>query len=128
MTKPYTDAARTAGYRIILMNFLPREFEKHMASQKVTPEKPDAHEVPEESMREHMEDFWNYNDLLDKNAKPDPRRHFNYVWDETKLIPVRSSTPVIPYDYDILITVDPNEYHTLKETIGEKALKMILEE
>ena len=37
-----------------------------MAAQKVTPEKPDAHEVPESSMREHIADFNNYNELLDK--------------------------------------------------------------
>lgn len=65
-TEPYTDAARAAGYQIVIMNFLPREFEKHMSAQKVTPGKPDAHEVPEQSLREHMSDFWAYNDLLDK--------------------------------------------------------------
>ena len=77
-TEPYTAAARAVGYRIFLMNFMPREFEKHMESQKITPEKPDAHEVPESFMREHITYFHNYNELLDKNAVLDSARHFNY--------------------------------------------------
>lgn len=121
-TEPYTTAARAAGYRIILMNFMPREFEKHMESQKVTPEKPDAHEVPESTMREHIADFNNYNELLDKNAVPDPTRHFNYRWDETIQNVVRDPTPVKPFDYDILIQITPETYHSLKDKIGEKIL------
>ena len=124
-TEPYTDAARAAGYRIILMNFMPREFEKHMESQKVTPEKPDAHEVPESSMREHIADFYAYNDLIDKNAVPDPTRHFNYRWDETLQDVVRVSAPVKPFDYDTLIQITPETYHQLKDKIGEEVLAMM---
>jgi hypothetical protein len=125
-TEPYTVAARAAGYRIILMNFMPREFEKHMESQKITPEKPDAHEVPESSMREHIADFNNYNELLDKNAVPDPTRHFNYRWDDDLQDVVRVSTPVKPFDYDILIQITPETYHELKDKIGEEILDIIL--
>lgn len=117
-TEPYTNAARAAGYQIILMNFMPREFEKHMAAQKVTPEKPDAHEVPESSMREHIADFYAYNDLIDKNAIPDPTRHFNYRWDEVLQDVVKTSDPVKPFDYDILIQITPETYHELKDRIG----------
>ena len=124
-TEPYTDAARTAGYRIILMNFQPRELEKHMAAQKVTPEKPDAHEVPESSMREHIADFNNYNELLDKNAVPDPTRHFNYRWDEDIQDVVRVSTPVKPFDYDVLIQITPDTYHELKDMIGKMILNIL---
>ncbi|MBQ3345208.1 MAG: AAA family ATPase [Kiritimatiellae bacterium] len=121
-TEPYTTAARAASYRIILMNFKPREFEKHMEAQKVTPEKPDAHQVPESSMREHIADFNNYNELLDKNAVPDPARHFNYRWDETLQDVVRVPTPVKPFDYDVLIQITPETYHELKEKIGMQIL------
>ena len=125
-TEPYTVAARAAGYRIILMNFMPREFEKHMESQKITPEKPDAHEVPESSMREHIADFNNYNELLDKNAVPDPTRHFNYRWDDDLQDVVRVSTPVKPFDYDTLIQITPETYHELKDRIGKEILDIIL--
>jgi hypothetical protein len=125
-TEPYTVAARAAGYRIILMNFMPREFEKHMESQKITPEKPDAHEVPASSMREHIADFNNYNELLNKNAVPDPTRHFNYRWDEYLQDVVHVSTPVKPFDYDTLIQITPETYHKLKDKIGEEILDIIL--
>lgn len=124
-TEPYTTAARAAGYRIILMNFLPREFEKHMESQKVTPEKPDAHEVPESSMREHIADFNNYNELLDKNAVPDPARHFNYRWDDYLQDVVRVPTPVKPFDYDTLIQITPETYHDLKDKIGHEIMSLM---
>ena len=124
-TEPYTTAARAASYRIILMNFKPREFEKHMEAQKVTPEKPDAHQVPESSMREHIADFNNYNELLDKNAVPDPARHFNYRWDEHLQDVVRVPTPVKPFDYDILIQITPETYHELKDKIGMQILCLL---
>lgn len=124
-TEPYTSAARAAGYRIILMNFQPREFEKHMAAQKVTPEKPDAHEVPESSMREHIADFNNYNELLDKNAVPDPTRHFNFRWDEYLQDVVRVPTPVKPFDYDVLIQITSEAYHELKDMIGKRILNIL---
>ena len=125
-TEPYTNAARAAGYQIILMNFMPREFEKHMEAQKVTPEKPDAHEVPESSMREHIADFYAYNDLIDKNAIPDPTRHFNYRWDEGLQDVVRASTPVKPFDYDTLIQITPETYHELKDKIGTIVLGKVV--
>ena len=124
-TEPYTSAARDAGYQIILMNFKPREFEKHMEAQKVTPEKPDAHEVPESSMREHFADFYAYNDVLDKNAVPDSTRHFNYRWDDTLQDVVLVSTPVKPFDYDTLIQITPETYHELKDTIGGKIMSFM---
>lgn len=122
-TRPYTDAARAAGYGIIFMNFLPREFEKHLAAQQVTPEKPDAHQVPEDSLREHIADFWAYNDLLAPDAVPDPERHADYRWDEEKLDLVRLETSVVPFDFDAVITIRPEEYHELKDRIGEMVLE-----
>ena len=123
-TEPYTNAARDAGYQIIIMNFLPREFEKHMAAQKVTPKKPDAHEVPEQSMREHISDFCAYNDLLDKSSTPDPTRHFNYRWDDEKQDVVKLPDPPRHFDYDTLITIAPEEYHSLKDSIGKQILAL----
>ena len=124
-TEPYTNAARAAGYQIVILNFLPREFEKHMAAQKVTPEKPDAHEVPEQSMREHIADFWAYNDLLDKATVPDPNRHFNYRWDDEKQDVLKLPGTAKHFDYDTLITIAPEEYHALKDSIGDPILRLI---
>lgn len=77
-TETYTDAARAAGYRIVIMNFLPREFEKHMAAQKVTPGKPDAHEVPEPSMREHIAEKTN-RPTNAPHGKHQPKRQIMYL-------------------------------------------------
>ena len=76
-TAPYTDNARKYGYRIIFLNLTPRELHKHVQAQMVTPEKPDAHGVPEDRLAEFIEDFNTYNSLLDKKAPIDKKLHFH---------------------------------------------------
>lgn len=122
-TQPYTDAARAADYRILFLNFLPRSLDDHLAAQRVTPEKPEAHQVPEESLREHIADFLAYDDLLRPGAVPDPARHANYRWDEKTLSLVRLDTPVLPFDFDDVIVVKPEDYHALKDIIGAMVLE-----
>lgn len=121
-TRPYTDAARAAGYRILFLNFQPRALEAHLAAQQVTPEKPDAHQVPEDSLREHIADFLAYDDLLRPGAVPDPARHANYRWDEETLSLVCLDTPVVPFDFDDVIVIRPEDYHALKNRIGNLVL------
>lgn len=116
--EPYTQAARDAGYRIVLFNFLPRAFEKHLASQQVTAEKPDAHQVSAELLRKFISEFYLYNDLLDPDFVPDPRVHVNCVWDETIMGLRQVDSPVSHFDYDDMLVIDPNEYHMLKDEIG----------
>lgn len=76
-------------------------------------------------MREHIADFWDYNDLLDKAAVPDPNRHFNYRWDDEKQDVVKLPDPPKHFDYDTLITIAPEEYHSLKGTIGDQILRIL---
>lgn len=122
-TRPYTEAARAAGYRIVFLNFLPRALEAHLAAQRVTDEKPGAHQVPEDSLREHIDDFLAYDDLLRPGAVPDPARHADYRWDEETLSLVRLDTPVKPFDFDDVIVVRPEEYRDLKGRIGRMVLE-----
>ena len=117
-TRPYTDAARAVGYRILFLNFLPRSLEEHMAAQRVTPEKPGAHQVPEESLREHIADFLAYDELLRPGAVPDAARHADYRWDEETRTLVRLDAPVVPFDFDDVVVIHPEEYHALKARIG----------
>ena len=117
-SEPYTKAARAFGYRIVLFNFLPRAFEQHLAAQQVTPEKPDAHQVPADLLKRFMTEFRVYNDLLDRNFVPDPKVHVNCVWDEKALRLKKSKAPISHFDYDDLLVIDPNEYHVLKDKIG----------
>ena len=121
-SEPYTNAARAAGYRIVLFNFLPREFEKHLAAQQITPEKPDAHQVSAELLKRFIAEFHLYNDLLDKNFVPDPKVHINCVWDEETMQLKKVNSPVHHFDYDDMLVIDPKEYHMLKDKIGEMML------
>ena len=121
-TRPYTDAARAAGYHILFLNFLPRSLKEHLAAQRVTPERPGAHQVPEDSLREHIADFLTYDELLKPGAVPDPARHADYRWNEKSRRLIRLRTPVIPFDFDEVIVVKPEEYHALKDKIGEMVL------
>ena len=83
------------------------------------------HKFPEQSMREHIAGFWAYNDLLDKTAVPDPNRHFNYRWDDEKQDVVKLPGTAKHFDYDTLITITPEEYHTLKDSIRAQILSLV---
>ena len=55
-------------------------------------------------------------------AVPDPARHADYRWDEETLTLVRLDTPVIPFDFDDVIVVKPEDYRSLKDRIGQMVL------
>lgn len=124
-TEPYTAAARAAGSRIVFLNFAPRALELHLAAQQVTPEKPDAHEVPEDALREHIEEFHRYNDLLEPGVKPDLARHPNYQWDDLLQDVVPTAQPCPPFDFDDVIQISPQTYHQEKERIGSRILALL---
>ena len=121
---PYTENARKYGYRIIFLNLTPRELHKHVQAQIVTPEKPDAHGVPEEQLISFIDDFNTYNPLLDKASCIDHQRHFNYRWDDKYLSPVITGTAQ-HFDLDAVVTIAPHEYHLAKQNIGQQFLDLI---
>lgn len=121
--EPYTNAARKADYRIVLFNFMPREFEKHLASQQVTPEKPDAHQVSADLLKRFISEFYLYNDLLNRDFVPDPAVHVNCVWDDETMQLKKVDTLVSHFDYDDMLVIEPSEYHTLKDKIGKLMLE-----
>lgn len=123
-TAPYTDNARKYGYRIIFLNLTPRELHKHVQAQMVTPEKPDAHGVPEDRLAEFIEDFNTYNSLLDKKAPIDSKRHFHYQWDNQSLRPIATGSAQ-HFDLDDIITVEPQEYHQAKQIIGQQFISLV---
>lgn len=125
-TRPYTDAARAAGYRIVFLDFLPRPLEAHLAAQRVSAENPGAHQIPEAVLREHIARFLDCEELLRPGAVPDPARHADYRWDEETATLVRLDTPVVPFDSDEVVTVRPEEYHVLKRRIGGMILEKML--
>ncbi len=69
--EPYTKLARENNYQIIYITLDPRELIKHVESQKVTLDKPDAHKVNEDLLRNMIKEYYIYDDLLDflQNSK-----------------------------------------------------------
>lgn len=123
-SEPYTNLARKHNYQIIIITLDPRELEKHLASQQITPEKPDAHNVPESVLKAMIEEYEIYDDLLNKDTKIDENRHFHYIWDKNnhKKINIGFAKH---FNSDIVIRILPNEYNEAKENIGNQILKHI---
>jgi hypothetical protein len=124
-TEPYTRLARDAGYRIVFFNFAPREIEKHLAAQQVTPERPDAHQVSREVLERFIEYFHQYNVLFDHGAEPHPELVY-FRWDEQQKKAVPTDIPAKPFDYDDKLDISPTEYHTLKDVIGDMMINRFL--
>lgn len=124
-TKPYTAAARKYGRFIFFLTFEPRELEKHVESQMVTPEKPDAHGVPEEVLIRFIEEYRTYDVLLDKNAVVLPEKHRNFIWDQENCVKKELQELCSPFDLDAFLRIYPHQYHDYKETLGEKVFNIL---
>ncbi len=126
-SQPYTDAARRYNYRILFLNFLPRELEKHLAAQVITPEKPDAHGLSKELLERFIQNFNDYNDLLDRNTVRDIKRHHVFVWNhfDKEAMDIGELAPY--FDSDVVITIRPEEYQEMKKTLADAVLKVIMD-
>ena len=123
-TEAYTELARKHNYQIVVITLDPRELEKHVASQKVTPQKPDAHEVCEDILKIMIQEYYIYDDLLNPRILTDEGKHLQYKWDAD------ANTKVITgiakhFDSDYIIRILPNEYKNIQQLIGNKILKLI---
>jgi hypothetical protein len=124
-TEPYTSAARKYDYRVLFLNFYPRELEKHIQSQQVTEEKPDAHGVPTEILVRFIQEFNDYNSLLDASNPIDPLIHKHFTWDNVANARVETTRTCPHFDVDEIVTIMPDEYHRVKQTIGRIIYKKI---
>jgi tRNA uridine 5-carbamoylmethylation protein Kti12 len=123
-TKPYTKLARKFGYKIIIITLDPRELEKHMEAQKVTHQKPDAHGVEKEILKRMIDEYYQYDDLLNPNIVIDETKHIHYVWNsETKQKEPASLAK--HFDSDKVIRIMPDEYRKIQKSIGRKVLSLI---
>lgn len=123
-TEEYTKIARANDYQIIFITLDPRELEKHVESQKVTPEKPDAHGVEEDVLKNMIEEYYIYDDLLNSKILIDTDKHVQYKWDieKHKKIVIGMASH---FDSDFIIRILPNEYKKAQENIGSKILQLI---
>ena len=117
-TASYTSLAREYGYRVMFITFEPRTLQKHRAAQVVTAQKPDAHQVPTDTLKRVIDSYHLYTPLLDTQNKLDPIKHRIIGWskEEQKLVPTEKMSAY--FDTDATITILPNEYQKAKESIG----------
>ncbi len=123
-TEEYTQLAREYHYQILIITLNPRELKKHVESQKVTKEKPDAHGVEEDILKTMIQEYKIYDDLLNPNILIDETKHLHYVWDEeyNKKISIGLAKH---FDSDMVIRILPDEYRAVQERIGEMILTII---
>ena len=124
-SQPYTDAARKYNYRILFLNFLPRELEKHLASQIVTPEKPDAHGLTKEALERFIQNFNDYNDLLDRNTVRDIKRHRVFTWNFVDNMAMDTGELAQYFDSDVVITISHAEFDVFKKTLAGSILQLM---
>ncbi|WP_418186562.1 hypothetical protein [Aliarcobacter lanthieri] len=123
-TEEYTKIARANNYQIIFITLNPRELEKHVESQKVTPEKPDAHGVEEDVLKNMINEYFIYDDLLNPKIFIDKNKHIQYKWDIEKHEKIIIGTAK-HFDSDFVVRILPNEYIEAQATIGSKILQLI---
>ena len=123
-SEPYTNAARKHGYQVVFIDFPPRLLEKHILAQKVTKEKPDAHDVPEKDILDKVAEYHQHKNLLDKSI-PRTSKNCREIWDN-EILDVRLTDELLPYyDLDFLITIQPDEYHAAKANIGNRVFHIM---
>lgn len=123
-TEAYTRMARANNYQIIFITLNPRELSKHVESQKVTSEKPDAHEVDEEILKNMIREYYIYDDLLNPRTFIDEDKHVQYKWDIDKNKKTVVGTAK-HFDSDFIIRILPNEYRKAQVNLGSKILQLI---
>ncbi len=124
-TEPYTSLARKYDYQVVFITLDPRELEQHVASQKVSEEKPDAHGVKEHILKMMIEEYNLYDALLDTRSSIDPDKHLNYVWDQENNTKVASGKAK-HFLSDHIIRILPNEYHSIQKQIGTILIDIII--
>nr|WP_233707320.1 DUF1887 family CARF protein [Helicobacter cetorum] len=130
-SKPYTDAARSFGYKILLVDFKPRELQEHLKAQKITKERPDAHQVPEDVLKRMFKEHRISSPCLDKTKilREDTLECPNhYKWDDVKCAK-QAQGIAKHYDYDFYLERIPvkseQDYEKQNKELSLKALDFL---
>jgi len=99
-SKPYIEAAKSAGYQIIILEYVPRSLDEHVKSQIVTEDNPTPHGVLKETIIKMISDYNEFKNLLDKKHLTDNK-------------------------VDLVIEILPNEFHSIKKNIGRDILNLM---
>ncbi len=95
--EPYIEAAKKAGYQIIVIQYEPRNLNEHVISQIMTANHPNAHGVPEETIIRMIKEYHEF------------KKSF-----------------LEQYNPDFAITILPHEFESAKKTIGKKILNLMI--
>lgn len=120
--EPYTAYARAHHYQIIMIDYAPRELAQHLAAQQVTKERIDAHNIPENELIEMMGRYHTYHKYLNRLRTLDNNGDYAFTWSHERQALVPTDEPPKNYDYDHLLTVQPNQYRRAKRDIPSQIL------
>lgn len=122
--EPYTTIARKSNYQVLIVTLDPRELEKHVESQRITEDKPDAHDVEENILKVMIEEYYLFDDLLNPYIFIDASKHMHYSWDEIKNKKIEVGIAK-HFDCDHIIRILPDEYRDAQLHIGAKIIGII---
>ncbi len=129
-SKPYTDMAREFGYKILLIDFKPRELELHLEAQRVTKERPDVHQVDKDVLERMHKEHKISSPCLDKTKilRIDTlETPMDYGWDVAQYIKKPRDIEK-HYDYDFYlerVLVKPQDYEKQNRELSLKALEFL---
>ncbi len=129
-SKPYTDMARAFGYKILLIDFKPRKLEEHLEAQRVTKERPDAHQVDKDVLERMHKEHRISSPCLDETKilrKDTLENPMNYGWDIAQCVK-KPRGIAKHYDYDFYlerVSVESQDYERQNRELSLKALEFL---
>ncbi|WQS00209.1 DUF1887 family protein [Helicobacter pylori] len=130
-SKPYTDMARAFGYKILLIDFKPRELELHLEAQRVTKERPDAHQVDKDVLERMHKEHRISSPCLDKTKilrRDTLENPMDYGWDIAQCVK-KPRGIAKHYDYDFYLERVPvesqDDYERQNRELSLKALEFL---
>ncbi len=120
--RPYYDLAKTYGYDVLMINFLPRSLEEHIEAQS---NEGYRHNIPAETLRDMYERYHNYEELTQKHSFPKQSIHPKRGYDESTGRVEMFDEPSEPFYYDALIKIAARDYPKIQQHIGEMVYRKL---
>ena len=124
-TEPYATYARAHRYQIIMIDYAPRDLAQHLAVQQVTEENVAAHNIPARDLSEMLKRYHQYHKYLNRLRPVDNNGGPAFTWSNELQTMVPTDEPIKNYDYDHLLTVQPNQYRRAKREIPRQILALM---
>jgi len=117
----YYHIAREFDYRVILMDFEPRDISAHIDAQSNDDYK---HNIPKDILEDMKNSYFNYKELTERSSYP-KSNHIKKGYDEkSKMVKETDGISELFY-YDSLIKISATDYFKVKEIISNMIMKKI---